>query len=110
MLVHGKGVCLVINRFFIDAYLSIDQLIGEGFYQGLIKESESQLTILEQERQALADELSSGFDNGLIEKGSEEWLESFKSASLSAYSVAEYSPLAKASLSFAISSAYMLAA
>ncbi len=59
----------------IALFKEAGQLIGEGFYQGLIKESESQLTILEQERQALADELASGFDNGLIEKGSEEWLE-----------------------------------
>lgn len=59
----------------IALFKEAGQLIGEGFYQGLIKESEGQLTILEQERQALADELASGLDNGLIEKGSDEWLE-----------------------------------
>lgn len=59
----------------IALFKEAGQLIGTGFYQGLIKESEGQLTILEQERQALADELASGLDNGLIEKGSEEWLE-----------------------------------
>lgn len=58
----------------IALFKEAGQLIGTGFYQGLIKESEDQLTILEQERQALADELASGLDNGLIEKGSEEWL------------------------------------
>lgn len=59
----------------IDLFEEAGQLIGEGFYQGLIKESEGQLNILQQERQALADELAFGLDNGLIEKGSGEWLE-----------------------------------
>lgn len=59
----------------IDLFEEAGQLIGEGFYQGLIKESEGQLAVLEQEKQSLADELAFGLDNGLIEKGSEEWLE-----------------------------------
>lgn len=59
----------------IDLFEEAGQLIGDGLYNGLIKESESQLSILEQEKQALMNELTSGLDSGLIEKGTDEWLE-----------------------------------
>ncbi len=63
----------------IDLFEEAGQLIGDGFYKGLIKESESQLNILEQEKQALINELNTGLQNGLIEKGSDEWLEMINS-------------------------------
>lgn len=59
----------------IDLFEEAGQLIGKGFYEGLIKESESQLSILEQEKQSLINELNTGLQNGLIEKGTDEWLE-----------------------------------
>lgn len=59
----------------IDLFKEAGELIGENFYTGLIKESESQLSILEKEKQALVQELNSGLNNGLIEIGTDEWLE-----------------------------------
>lgn len=59
----------------IDLFEEAGQLIGDGFYKGLIKESEGQLSILEQEKQTLISELNVGLQSGLIEKGTDEWLE-----------------------------------
>lgn len=59
----------------IDLFEEAGELIGKGFYEGLIKESQGQLNILEQEKQALVNELIAGLDTGLIEAGTDEWLE-----------------------------------
>lgn len=59
----------------IDLFKEAGELIGKGFYEGLIKESEGQLNILEREKQSLINELNSGLESGLIEKGADEWLE-----------------------------------
>lgn len=59
----------------IDLFKEAGQLIGKGFYEGLIKESEGQLGILQQEKESLVNELNSGLESGLIEKGTDEWLE-----------------------------------
>ncbi len=59
----------------IDLFEEAGELIGKGFYEGLIKESEGQLSILEQEKQALVNELNAGLAAGTIEAGTDEWLE-----------------------------------
>lgn len=59
----------------IDLFEEAGQLIGEGFYQGLINESNSQLNILQQEREKLVNEMNNAIDSGLIEVGTDEWLE-----------------------------------
>lgn len=59
----------------IDLFEEAGQLIGEGFYHGLINESNSQLNILQQERENLVNEMNNAINSGLIEVGTDEWLE-----------------------------------
>lgn len=63
----------------IDKQISLleeaGQLVGKAFYESQIDNYKRQRTILEQERTALINELSSSISNGLIQKGTDEWLE-----------------------------------
>lgn len=58
----------------IDLFKEAGQMIGKGFYEGLIKESEGQLSILQQEKEKLVTQLNSALDSGNVEVGSEAWL------------------------------------
>lgn len=58
----------------IDLFKEAGQMIGQGFYQGLINESEGQLAILQQEKAKLVAQMNSALDSGNVEAGSEAWL------------------------------------
>lgn len=58
----------------IDLFEEAGQMTGKGFYEGLIKESEGQLSILQQEKEKLVTQLNSALDSGNVEVGSEAWL------------------------------------
>lgn len=51
------------------------QLIGESFYTAQKEQAEKQLTLLNEERSKLAEQLSSALSTGLIVKGTDEWYE-----------------------------------
>lgn len=50
----------------IDLFKEAGELIGKGFYEGLIKESEGQLSILQQEKTKLVEQLNSAIDSGRV--------------------------------------------
>lgn len=58
----------------IDLFKEASQMIGQGFYKGLINESEGQLAILQQEKAKLVAQMNSALDSGNVEAGSEAWL------------------------------------
>lgn len=63
----------------IDLFKEAGQVIGEGFYQSLIDEENSKLSLLTEEQQKLIQEMESGISNGTIEKGTDEWNEMLES-------------------------------
>ena len=58
----------------IDLFEEAGQMTGKGFYEGLIKESEGQLSILQQEKEKLVTQLNSALNSGNVEVGSEAWI------------------------------------
>ena len=54
------------------------QVIGKGFYEAQINAAREQKETLEREKAALIAELTSALSSGLIEKGTDEWLEMVK--------------------------------
>ena len=54
------------------------QIVGRAFYESQIEVAQKQKVILEKERAALLNELSSSISSGLIQKGTDEWLEMSK--------------------------------
>ena len=65
----------------IDLFKEAGQVIGEGFYTSLIDEENKKLSLFNEEKQKLIQEMSDGISNGTIEKGTDEWNEMIKSIS-----------------------------
>lgn len=67
----------------IDKQISVfdeaGQVVGKAFYESQIKYSQEQKVLLEKEKSDLIKELSSSISSGLIQKGTDEWLEMVKS-------------------------------
>lgn len=51
------------------------ELIGESFYSTQIEESQKQLSLLEEEKATLVNQLNSALSSGRIQAGTDEWLE-----------------------------------
>ena len=63
----------------ISLFEEAGQIIGKAFYEAQIDASMKQRNLLEREKAALINELSSSIANGYIQKGTDEWLEMVKS-------------------------------
>ena len=70
------------SKSLIDKQISVfeeaGQLIGKAFYESQIDATRQQKTLLENEKAALIQELSSSISSGYIQKGTDEWLEMVK--------------------------------
>lgn len=67
------------SKSLIDKQIALfeeaGELIGESFYQESIEQSQKQLQILEQEKVALTEQLTSALASGNIQRGTDEWIE-----------------------------------
>lgn len=63
----------------ISVFEEAGQVVGKAFYESQIKYSQEQKVLLEKEKSDLIKELSSSISSGLIQKGTDEWLEMVKS-------------------------------
>lgn len=59
----------------IELFEAAGQMIGESFYTAQIEQSQKQLSILEEEKAKLVEQMSSAVSSGRVEVGTDEWLE-----------------------------------
>ena len=69
---QSAGIDLIKQQ--IELLEEAGQVIGEGFYTAQINQTQKQLNILNQEKDALVKQMQTALANG-VDKGSEEWLE-----------------------------------
>ena len=63
----------------IDLFKEAGQLIGESFYTAQIDQTKKQLTLLEEEKKKLSEQMTSAVTSGRVEVGTDEWLEMVQS-------------------------------
>lgn len=71
--IHGDAVDLIDKQ--IGLLEEAGQLIGESFYTKQIEQSEKQLNVLEAEKKRLMEQMNEALTSGMVEKGTNEWLE-----------------------------------
>ena len=59
----------------ISLFEEAGQLVGKAFYEEQIGQTQKQLSLLENEKAQLVNQLNSALGSGRIQKGTEEWLE-----------------------------------
>lgn len=62
----------------ISLFEEAGQLVGKAFYESQIATAQKQKEVLEKEKAALIKEMTSAISSGLIQKGTDEWLEMVK--------------------------------
>lgn len=56
----------------IDLFKEAGEVIGESFYKAQIDQSQKQLSLLEQEKAKLVEQLNSALDSGRVQVGTDE--------------------------------------
>ncbi len=73
------------TKGLIDKQISLfeeaGQLVGKAFYEEQISQTQKQLSLLENEKAQLVNQLNTALNSGRIQKGTEEWLEMVKTLS-----------------------------
>ncbi len=59
----------------ISLFEEAGQLVGKAFYEEQIGQTQKQLSLLENEKAQLVNQLNSALSSGRVQKGTEEWLE-----------------------------------
>ncbi len=59
----------------ISLFEEAGQLVGKAFYEEQIGQTQKQLSLLENEKAQLINQLNSALSSGRVQKGTEEWLE-----------------------------------